>query len=178
MKKVTLKNFQELLIRKAVDEDASAMAEFKQRISEESDFLSFGIDEIEISEETERQTIQSENESVNSVILLALCNGEIAGFVTFHGRTRVRKQHAGEMGIAVQKKYWGLGIGNFLLDALIHWADGTKIVRKVNLLTRADNEKAISLYEKYGFVREGIISRDICIHGVFYDSVSMGLPIN
>lgn len=178
MKKVTLKNSQELLIRKAADEDAGAMAEFKKHISEESDFLSFGINEIEISEETERQTIQSENQSANSVILLALCNGEIAGFVTFHGGTRVRKQHAGEMGIAVRKKYWGLGIGNFLLDALIHWTKGTKIVRKVNLLTRADNEKAISLYEKYGFVREGVISRDICIHGVFYDSVLMGLPIN
>lgn len=178
MKKVMLKNFQELLIRKAANDDASAMVEFKQRISEESDFLSFGINEIEISEETEQQIIQSENESANSVILLAFCNGEIAGFVTFHGGTRIRKQHAGEMGIAVRKKYWGLGIGNFLLDALILWAKDTKIVRKINLLTRADNEKAIMLYEKYGFKREGIIVRDICIHGAFYDSVSMGLLIN
>lgn len=178
MKKVMLKNKKELLIRKAVEEDAGQMAQFKTYISGESDFLSFGENEIEIAAETERKIIQSENATDNSVIIIALIDGEVAGFITFKGGAKIRKRHAGEMGISVRKKYWGLGIASLLLEVLIEWAKGTQIIRKIDLLTRADNEKAIRLYEKYGFKKEGILTRDLCINGVFYDSVSMGLPIN
>lgn len=178
MKKVTLKNRSELLIRKATEEDAEQMSQFKMHISRESDFLSFGENEIEITAETEREIIQTENSTDNSVIIIALMNGEIAGFITFKGGAKIRKRHAGEMGICVRKKYWGLGIASLLLQVLIEWAKGTQIIRKIDLLTRADNEKAIKLYEKYGFEKEGLITRDLCINGIFYDSVSMGLQID
>jgi RimJ/RimL family protein N-acetyltransferase len=178
MKKVILKSGAELLIRKATEEDAEEMARFKLHICGESDFLSFGENEIEISAETERKTIQSENAANNCVIIIALIEEEIAGFVTFKGGSRIRKRHAGELGISVREKYWGLGIANFLLEVLIEWAKATQIVRKIDLLTRADNEKAIKLYEKFGFRKEGVLTRDLCIKGVFYDSISMGLPID
>lgn len=178
MKTVMLKDDSELVIRKAETEDAGRMVVFKQTISRESDFLSFGENEIEITAETERKLIESANEADNSVILIAVANGEVAGFVTFSGGSRVRKRHAGEMGIAVRQKYWKKGIGNRLLEAVIEWAESTKVVRKINLLTRADNANAIRLYEKYGFVKEGILTRDICINGIFYDSLLMGLCID
>ncbi len=178
MKKVILKNRSELLIRKATEEDAEQMSQFKMHISRESDFLSFGENEIEITAETERKIIQTENSTDNSVIIIALMNGEIAGFITFKGGAKIRKRHAGEMGICVRKKYWGLGIASLLLQVLIEWAKGTQIIRKIDLLTRADNEKAIKLYEKYGFEKQGLLTRDLCINGIFYDSVSMGLHID
>lgn len=178
MKKVILKNRSELLIRKATEEDAEQMSQFKMHISRESDFLSFGENEIEITAETERKIIQTENSTDNSVIIIALMNGEIAGFITFKGGAKIRKRHAGEMGICVRKKYWGLGIASLLLQVLIEWAKGTQIIRKIDLLTRADNEKAIKLYEKYGFEKQGLLTRDLCINGIFYDSVSMGLQID
>ncbi|KJS50024.1 GNAT family N-acetyltransferase [Desulfosporosinus sp. BICA1-9] len=115
MKKVTLKNGREFLIRKATENDGEEMAKFKVCISGESDFLSFGKGELEITPETEGKIIGSENGTDNSVIILGLMDGEIAGFVTFQGGTRVRKRHGGEMGIAVLRKYWGLGIGGLLL---------------------------------------------------------------
>lgn len=178
MKNIRLKNGKELIIRKATERDAENMALFKIGISGESDFLSFGENEIEIKPETEREIIQTENAKDNSVVMIAVIDGEIAGFVTFAGGSRVRKRHAGEMGISVRKKYWGLGIGNFMMEALIEWAKGTGIIRKINLLTRADNEKAIKLYEKYGFQKEGIVRRDLNVNGVFYDSACMGLLVD
>mgnify|MGYP001243188722 CR=1 FL=1 len=178
MKKTILKNNTELLIRKATEEDAEQMAQFKMQISGESDFLSFGRNEIEITAETERRIIQSENSTDNSVVIIALIDGEIAGFITFKGGVKMRKRHAGEMGISVREKYWGLGIGSFLLEVLIEWAKGTQIIRKIDLLTRADNVTAIRLYEKYGFKKEGLLTRDLCINGIFYDSVSMGLSVD
>ncbi len=178
MKKEILKNGEELFIRKAIPDDAEQMARFKIHISGESDFLSFGENEIEITAETERQRIQSENAADNSVIIIALINGEIVGFVTFKGGDRVRKKHAGEMGISVRQQYWGLGIGSMLLEVLIEWAKKTRIIKKIDLLTRVDNEKAVKLYEKYGFKKEGVLTRDMCIRGQFYDSFTMGLQID
>lgn len=178
MKTVKLKDGSEIVIRKAEVDDAEQMALFKQYISQESDFLSYGANEIEESAESQARLIQSANSAENSVIILAIVNEEIAGFVTFNGGFRVRKKHSGDMGIAVRKKYWGKGIGNLLVEALIEWARNTETVRKINLLTRTDNATAISLYEKYGFIKEGILTRDVCINGVFYDSLSMGLFID
>lgn len=183
MKKVILKNGGELLIRKAAESDGEEMAKFKIGISGESDFLSYGRDELEITPETERKIIASENGADNSVIILGLMDGEIAGFVTFKGGARVRKRHGGEMGIAVRRKYWGLGLGGLLVEALLveallEWARGTGIVRKIDLVTRADNEKAIKLYERYGFWKEGVLTRNLCIGGLFYDAVSMGRPVD
>jgi RimJ/RimL family protein N-acetyltransferase len=178
MKTVKLKDGSELVIRNVMVDDAEQMAQFKQYISQESDFLSFGKNEIEKSAECEAQLIQSTSAAENSVIIIAVANEEIAGFVTFNGGFRVRKKHSGDMGIAVRKQYWGKGIGNLLMEALIEWARNTKTVRKINLLTRTDNAAAISLYEKYGFTKEGILTRDVIINGIFYDSFSMGLFID
>jgi len=167
-----------IVIRKAEGKDAALLAELKQKISSESDFLSYGEKEVVFTKETETEFIREEMKKGNSVIILAFCENEIAGFVTCHGGNRVRKQHAGDMGIAVLKKYWGSGIGNALMNALILWAKETGVIRKINLLTRSDNDKAIHLYEKHGFCREGLISRDICINYKFYDAVAMGLCID
>lgn len=82
------------------------------------------------------------------------------------------------MGITVRKPYWGLGIGKLLLKYLIDWAKGTGIIRKINLRVRSDNEKAIKLYEKYNFKKEGTLLRDFCINEKFYDSICMGLLID
>lgn len=178
MKELTLKNGERLFIRKAVAEDAEQMAQFKKHISGESDFLSFGENEMEITPEKERETIQRENTKDNSVIIIALIHEQLVGFVTFKGGDKIRKRHAGELGISVRKQYWGLGIGSILLEVLIEWAKGTQIIRKIDLLTRSDNEKAIKLYEKYGFRKEGVLTRDMCIKGEFYDSAVMGLLVD
>ncbi len=178
MRTVTLKDGSKLVIRRAVAADAEQMAAFKTAIGRESDFLSYGEAEIEITPETEKRGILATEILENTVMLLALLEEEIVGFVTFHSAARPRKKHGGELGIAVRQPYWGLGIGNLLMAALISWAKDAKTVRKINLVTRADNAAAIRLYEKYGFVREGLLSRDVRINGKFYDGLLMGLPID
>jgi RimJ/RimL family protein N-acetyltransferase len=82
------------------------------------------------------------------------------------------------MGISVRKAYWNLGIGYEMLDFLIKWAKDSGVVRKIDLLVRSDNQNAIRLYEKLGFKQEGLITRNFCIDGKFYDSLYMGLLID
>lgn len=178
MKKIILKNNKELIIRKAIKEDSEKMAKYKVIIGGESEYLTFGENELEIDFEKEKQGIESINKKNNSMMAVALFDGEIVGSIVFRGGERSRVKHVGEMGVTVRKAHWGVGIGSFLLQYLIEWAKETVIVRKINLRVRTDNENAIKLYRKYGFEEEGIFTRDFYVNGKFYNSMNMGLLID
>jgi RimJ/RimL family protein N-acetyltransferase len=178
MKKILLKNKQELIIRKARKDDAENAIDFLNHVGSESDYLTLDGDKLSITVETEEKIIEDMNSKDNSIMIIGMIDKEIVSMVTFRGGERARIRHIGELGISVRKPYWGLGIGKLMLDFLINWAKETKVIRKINLRVRSDNEKAIKLYEKYGFEREGILKRDFCIDGEFYDSIHMGLLID
>ena len=57
-------------------------------------------------------------------------------------------------------------------------ADKSKIIRKINLTVRNDNNVAIKLYEQLGFLKEGLNSRTLQINEKFYDAKIMGLKID
>lgn len=178
MEKILLTSGKKIIIRKANVGDAEKLALYKKFISSESDFLTFGENEMEITEKQERQSIEVINNKDNSIMIVGLIDGEIVGSIVFRGGEKIRIKHVGELGVTVRKPYWGLGIASILLEFLIKWAKETRIVKKINLRVRTDNEKAIKLYEKYKFKKEGIITRDFYINGKFYDSISMGLLID
>ena len=64
-----------------------------------------------------------------------------------------------------------------MLDALIDWARGTGIMTKINLRVRTDNQRALALYERKGFVIEGRIRKQILLEGKYYDRHWMGLEL-
>ena len=98
--------------------------------------------------------------------------------LSFSGGQRNRIKHCGELGMTVQRRYWEIGIGTLMLEVFIAWAKRTNIIKKVNLRVRTDNKRAISLYERMGFVIEGTIRKEIFIDGKFYDHYWMGLEID
>ena len=100
------------------------------------------------------------------------------GGLGFTGGDRKRTRHCGELGIAVVKKYWGLGLGAALMECVIAWAKSSGVVRKIALHSRVDNERALSLYERFGFVREGVVSRLFEMAGEFHDAYLLGLEID
>jgi RimJ/RimL family protein N-acetyltransferase len=65
-----------------------------------------------------------------------------------------------------------------LIKCLINWSKGTGLIRKINLRARTDNTRGKSLYNKLGFIEEGLLKRDFLIDGKFYDSLQMGLIID
>lgn len=178
MKKIILRNGKEMTIRKAAKSDAPKMVEYLSVIGGESDNLTFGLNEFKPTAEEEESMIESRNSSNNSLMIVAEIDGEIVSMLSMACGTRPRTRHVGEFGITVRKPYWGLGIGNAMLDFLIDWAGNTNIVRKINLRVRSDNTKAIALYKKHGFKEEGLTTRDFYINEVFYDSINMGLQID
>ncbi len=171
-------NGEKVIIRKVNKSDAKALVEYVNIIAGQSDFLTFGVGEFDVSIEEEEKIIENSLKKDNKLFIIAEYKGEIIGNLNFSGGSRQRTVHTGEFGISVLRAYWGNKIGEELINYLINWSKKTGIIRKINLRVRTDNERAICLYRKLGFVEEGILKRDFLIDDNFYDSLMMGLLIN
>lgn len=167
----------ELLIRQADTEDAPALLKFLDCMSGETDFVSFGPGEFGLSLEEEVEFIGHCRSMDNMLMVLAVIDGQIVGSLNFSGGKRPRTRHTGELGMSVRKSFWSLGIGSKLMDALIAWARESSVVTKLNLRVRTDNDRAISLYLRKGFIVEGTIRRDFHVNGKYFDHYWMGLEV-
>ena len=67
-----------------------------------------------------------------------------------------RMRHSGNIGIMIHKDYQNQGVGTALIAALIDVADKWLMLVRLELTVFEDNEKAIHLYEKFGFEKEGL----------------------
>lgn len=166
------------IIRKALKSDASELIEYLNVIGGESDFLTFGVGEFGITVKQEENMIENILKKDNALFIIAEFDGKIIGNLNFTGGSRLRNAHVGEFGVSVVKEHWGKGIGEELIKYLIEWSKETGKIRKINLRVRTDNIRGINLYNKLGFVQEGILKRDFLFNGIFYDSLLMGLLID
>lgn len=176
-RKHNLKNGHVFVIREATVNDARAVLDYVQDISGESDFLSFGPGEFEITEAEEEGVLRKYRDSDNHLYLVGLIDDTIVSTLIFSAGRRPRVRHSGELGMSVRKQYWGLGIGSLMLDTLIDWARGIRIVKKINLRVRTDNQRAIALYKRKGFAIEGTIRKEIFLHSKYFDHHWMGLEL-
>jgi RimJ/RimL family protein N-acetyltransferase len=174
----SLKNNLWLTLRRAEPKDAEEVLAYLNQVAGESENITFGPGELGLSVEEERAFLRQITESPTSLCIIAEIGGEIAGTLSFNTGKRPRLQHAGEFGMTVLRRYWNLGIGSRMLAYFIDWARHTGMIRKINLRVRVDNLPAIHLYEKYGFVQEGRITREFYLHGQFVDAYIMGLQLD
>jgi len=158
-----------------VVEDAKRFSDFLKKTAGETIYLSFDVEEAPDSEACESMIrILSLGKNI---IYLAEIGGSIAGSITLRGRdNRKRLSHVGEIGIVVARDYWGQGIGKQLLNKVIDHAKSVGM-EKLSLKVLDDNERAVALYEKLGFIREGLLIDEVKIEGVNYNYIVMGLFI-
>ncbi len=173
-----LSNGNKLFIREAAGIDASDLLKYLERISGETDFLTFGPGEFRMTEDEERFYLDKCLQAENCLYLLALVDNEICGTLSFEAGIRPRNRHTGEFGVTVLEKYWGNGIATVLIRALIEWAENGGIIKKINLRVRTDNRRAVLLYEKLGFIIEGKIIKELMINQKYYDHYWMGLELS
>lgn len=178
MKEIKLKNGKTAILRSSIKEDAQAMIDYLNIIGGESDFITFGKNEFSMSVEAEQDYIERINGMNNSKNVLIIIEDEIVGIASITSVQKERMKHNGTLGISIRKKYWGIGLGSEIMTYLIDWAKSNKITKKINLLVREDNIRGVKLYEKFGFEKEGLLKKDICVNGVYYNTIAMGLYID
>lgn len=107
-------------------------------------------------------------------VLVAERAGHIVGSGGLHlAHPSARKAHVRMLGLSVLGSAQGQGIGSALMAALCDLADNWLGVLRLELTVYSDNARAIALYERFGFVREGLHRGDALRNGVFVDSLSM-----
>ncbi len=178
MKEIKLKNGKTAILRSPNKEDAQAMIDYLNIIGGESDFITFGKNEFSMSVEAEQDYIERVNSMNNSKNVLIIIENEIVGIASITSVQKERMKHNGTLGISLRKKYWGIGLGSEIMVYLIDWAKSNKITKKINLLVREDNIRGVKLYEKFGFEKEGLLKKDICVNGIYYNTIAMGLYID
>ncbi len=104
--------------------------------------------------------------------LVAVIDGKAIGSATLN-RFENRRAHAGSIGMAVHDAYAGRGAGSALLGALIGQADNWLNLTRLELNVWSDNTRAMALYERFGFEREGVFRNYAWRDGAYADSVAM-----
>ena len=106
--------------------------------------------------------------------LVAEADGAVAGFLRLSPPTTLPENaHVLEVtAVAVHPDSRGIGVGSALLAATVSRAR-TRGARKLSLRVLSTNKPAISLYERNGFEREGVLRQEFLIDGVYVDDVIM-----
>jgi len=104
--------------------------------------------------------------------LVAEADGQVVGMGGLHLESR-RRAHVGWIGMGVDERYQGQGVGGMLVRALLDLADNWYNLRRVELTVFCDNLPAVHLYEKHGFAIEGRHTAFAYRNGDFADAYSM-----
>nr|WP_272913728.1 GNAT family protein [Halalkalibacter okhensis] len=74
-----------------------------------------------------------------------------------------------------EKEYWGKGYGSEALKVLLDYAFLELNLHRVSLRVFSLNERAIHIYNKLGFEKEGVIRESLYRNGRWHDIITMGI---
>ena len=164
----------EIIYREATAADASALLLHQATVGDETDNLSFDGKTFNISPEKEARFIERFSKSEKDIMLVALYDGKIIGNGIIECERARRYSHRATLSITVLRDYWGRGVGSRLMEMMMDFSKRSGI-SVVSLEVRADNERAISLYKKYGFETIGLYKKFFNINGEYHDAYLMQL---
>jgi len=114
-------------------------------------------------------------ETPDGMFNLVACVGDEAigqlGLHTFP--LNPRRRHVGQIGMAIRDDWQGKGAGSALMRAAVDLADKWLNLSRLELEVYTDNEPAIHLYKKFGFVIEGTLQQFAFRDGQFVDVYAM-----
>ncbi|HEV8426321.1 MAG TPA: GNAT family N-acetyltransferase [Pyrinomonadaceae bacterium] len=162
-------SIESLIIRRAEPDDAEALYE----IFTASAVYAGTLQLLYPSREYWRERLAENIDSVYN--LVGVIEGRIVGMVSVHTfPNKPRRRHAGAIGICVDEKWQGKGVGIELMRAIVDFADNWLNLTRLELEVYADNKAAIRLYERFEFEVEGTLRQHALRDGQFIDSIVMG----
>jgi RimJ/RimL family protein N-acetyltransferase len=105
---------------------------------------------------------------------VAMAGDAVVGWCDIRRHVFPSQAHRGTLGMGVVPAYRGRGIGFRLINAALGQAHESGFLR-VEFSVYADNARAIALYEKIGFVREGVLRDAILVDGKYRDAIAMAI---
>jgi putative acetyltransferase len=158
-------------IRRAVPADAPAIARVNSEPAVMASLLQLPFPNVEAL----RQRLTEQDQPGRSDLqLVADLGGTIVASAGLHpASAQLRRRHVMGLGIAVATSAQGQGVGTALMQALIDYADHWGQVLRLELTVFTDNERALRLYQRFGFRLEGTHHAYALRDGMFADVHSM-----
>lgn len=169
-----LKNDLEVQVRDVLLSDAEMLIDYMRKVISETANLMRESDEFKLTVEQEESFIKRVINSENEAMVLVFHNDLLISTAGIHGSGLRRVKHKVEFGISVLKDYHNIGVGTIVMEHVIKKAKELN-KKKIELEVRNDNLGAIHLYEKFGFVTEGIKKGGFIVEGELVDLRQMGL---
>jgi putative acetyltransferase len=96
----------------------------------------------------------------------------VVGYAGLHVRDG-KQRHSAWLGIAIHDEFARRGVGRALMQALLDLADTWIGLVRVDLEASADNDRAIAMYRRFGFVDEGVKKKAFFVDGAYGDALLM-----
>ena len=107
------------------------------------------------------------------VFAAVLEDGTLIGTAGLNVHPNPRMRHGATLGILVHTGYQDQGVGTALMKTVLDLADNWLMLVRVELEVFADNARAIHLYEKFGFEKEGLMRMSVVRDGQYQDNYKM-----
>lgn len=158
-------------IRSVKVEDAAFINEMRGMDGVREDILGIFSERVSKSEEFIRSL--SENDHVLAAEVEEKGLKRVVGLVGMNVNRNPRVRHSASIGIMVHADYQGKGIGTALLKKVIDLADNWLMLVRLDLTVFVENDRAVKLYQSFGFQIEGTNKYAAIRNGKYVDVYMM-----
>ncbi|NMC54476.1 MAG: GNAT family N-acetyltransferase [Chloroflexi bacterium] len=164
-------------LRRVFPEDAGAFLALRKALDAETAFLMLEPGERQTSEEEMRATLERIVVAERDYLAVLECDGELVGYLSAQAGSFRRNRHSAYITTGIRQAYCGQGWGKRLFADLIGWAKVSGITR-LELTVMSHNQRAIGLYTRMGFQKEGVKHHSLRVDNQFVDEDYMALLLD
>ena len=160
-----------MTVRRATVDDVDLVVAMLVEVAGEGRWIAT---EAPVDVERRRRRMAADVDAEDAVVLVAEAGVEPVGQLGLH----LAPYGVADLGMLVAAGWRGRGVGTALLDEAVRRAREAG-AHKIALQVWPHNTAAIALYERFGFQREGYLTRHYRRRsGELWDAVVMGLPLD
>ncbi|MDM5316373.1 GNAT family protein [Fictibacillus sp. b24] len=169
----TAKNGEEIILRPVKEQDAKDITAHVEAIVKAGRYL----------QKEQPRSVSEEIEFINEVkqkedmYTAVERKGKVVGIARVLKGELQMKKHTGVFRTWIHPDAQGLGIGKELLNYTLRWGQSNNL-HKIWLTVFSGNEKAVTVYEKAGFIIEGRQKNQAIIDGEMEDEIFMAYFFN
>ncbi|WP_312441622.1 GNAT family N-acetyltransferase [Lacrimispora sp.] len=160
-----------VIIRPIEENDAESLWQMMSALDVETKYMMYEPNERTKNIDRLISTIK-EAATGNNLFLAAEADHEIVGYISAQKGILRRVKHSAYIVVGIRASYQRQGIGSSFFKQLDKWAND-KGVTRLELSVMCINDAAKNLYEKNGFVVEGIKKNSMVVDGTYVDEYYM-----
>jgi len=160
-----------MLIRPIQPEDAKYFQSMLLELDKETAFMMYEPGERPENIEKMRERILNIIECGN-LMLVAVSGNDVVGFLSAERGRPNRIKHTAYIVTGIRQAFQGMGIGTSFFKELDKWV-GENLITRLELTVMCPNTIARHLYEKNGFIIEGVKKNAMLVNKEYVDEYYM-----